>query len=477
MHIICTNGSPIVDTLDHLPFLPLFIDYRDITATTRQDELAIRQALLLRDRVRHIDLHLPPSILHTCLPLMDEPFSTLEYLSLSYANDGDESLVLPKTFLAPNLRYLSLFGIDIPERLRLLSSAVSLVTLVLTDIRESGYFLPRLLAARLQSLPQLENVSIGFSVPMPSPSAQMGLLNERGATVTLPNLTYLAFQGVSAYLECFVAQIGTPRLDRLDITLFNQASFELPNLSHFTNKIEALKFPTAKVRFGRDSVSVTTENQNTRQHDGRFSLNLMGRQLDWQINRAAQICSALTPVLFGVEELRFTFYEELMPMEWQNGEIDGTTWHRLLRVFAGVKNLHICAALSHELSRALQVDDIGSDPNLLPSLREIVSEFEGVGAEHLFRSFIHARRIMGSRVRYQPSTYKARARYACASSGSLPSPNPTTIVLTRNIAATDTAPPDDPNEVSFAKDEILDIVDATGMWWQAEKDDGTHGSM
>ena len=75
MHIICTNGSPIVDTPDHLPSLPLFIIYRDTTATiSKQDELALCHALLLWDRVRHIELHLPPSILHKILIVMDEPF-------------------------------------------------------------------------------------------------------------------------------------------------------------------------------------------------------------------------------------------------------------------------------------------------------------------------------------------------------------------------------------------------------------------
>ena len=38
------------------------------------------------------------------------------------------------------------------------------------------------------------------------------------------------------------------------------------------------------------------------------------------------------------------------------------TWHDLLRAFIQVKELHLCAALSKELSRALQVDDVGSDP-------------------------------------------------------------------------------------------------------------------
>jgi len=37
------------------------------------------------------------------------------------------------------------------------------------------------------------------------------------------------------------------------------------------------------------------------------------------------------------------------------------------------------------------------------------------------------------------------------------------------------ANPDDQNELSFAKGEILDIVDNKGKWWQAKKSDGSIG--
>ncbi|KAF7307456.1 Osmosensor protein [Mycena indigotica] len=39
----------------------------------------------------------------------------------------------------------------------------------------------------------------------------------------------------------------------------------------------------------------------------------------------------------------------------------------------------------------------------------------------------------------------------------------------------DTAAADDPNEVSFTKGEILDILDKQGKWWQAKKADGSVG--
>jgi len=118
--------------------------------------------------------------------------------------------------------------------------------------------------------------------------------------------------------------------------------------------------------------------------------------LDWQIDCAAQICSALMPALSGVRHLRLDFDGLMIPTEWDNGEIDGTTWHELLRSFMGVNRLHICVALSQELSRALQVDEVGLDLGLLPNLQEI-QFYETVN--RLFGSFIHARIVAGRPVR------------------------------------------------------------------------------
>jgi hypothetical protein len=122
-----------VNTLDHLPPLPLFVDYRstkriryyDATILTEQDESVIYHALQFHNRVRHIDLDLVPSILHKVLVLMDKHFPMLEHLSLSSSDANGIHLTLPKAFLAPNLRHLSLPSTILPKRLRLLTSTVT----------------------------------------------------------------------------------------------------------------------------------------------------------------------------------------------------------------------------------------------------------------------------------------------------------------------------------------------------------------
>ncbi|GAA6031680.1 hypothetical protein JCM8097_001930 [Rhodosporidiobolus ruineniae] len=54
-------------------------------------------------------------------------------------------------------------------------------------------------------------------------------------------------------------------------------------------------------------------------------------------------------------------------------------------------------------------------------------------------------------------------------------PEYTGAVLKARALYSYSASPDDPNEISFAKGEILDVLDNSGKWWQARKSDGTRG--
>lgn len=40
----------------------------------------------------------------------------------------------------------------------------------------------------------------------------------------------------------------------------------------------------------------------------------------------------------------------------------------------------------------------------------------------------------------------------------------------------DTGPAEEPNELSFKKGEVLQILDRAGKWWEARKEDGSEGS-
>ncbi|KAI9451455.1 hypothetical protein BJY52DRAFT_1352080, partial [Lactarius psammicola] len=408
MHILCTNGTPVVDTLAHLPPLPLVINYQDATATIgAKDELGMSRALQLRDRVRSVVLSIPPASLHKLLVLMDDSYPILEHLSLSStAKDADAGLILPMTFTAPNLCHLDLLGISLPKMLPLLSSTVALVTLTLTNVQSSGYFLPKHLVTRLRFLPQIEELSICFSIPIPRPSAESELSNAPGTPVTLPALKRLTFRGVGAYLESLVAQIRAPLLEQFAITIFNQVAFALPHLSRFADTTERLKLPIASVIFEYDAVSVVADQRDRHQRaDGSPSLSfrVTCREFDWQVDCAAQICNALTPALSGVEGLTLDFDGQRIPTEWEDGAVDGASWRQLLGPFVGVRELRICDALAWELSFALDSDDAGLDPMLLPDLQELAPQLEEDHPNNAFSSFIDARQIAGRPVRLSPS--------------------------------------------------------------------------
>ena len=63
MSLILENSSPLMDTLSHLPLLPLVIDYSDrIRTITRKDEDNIHLELHLQGRVRRVALQASGSI-------------------------------------------------------------------------------------------------------------------------------------------------------------------------------------------------------------------------------------------------------------------------------------------------------------------------------------------------------------------------------------------------------------------------------
>ncbi|KAI0251683.1 hypothetical protein BJV78DRAFT_1282337 [Lactifluus subvellereus] len=250
---------------------------------------------------------------------------------------------MPRQFLAPNLHRLNLLGVTLFTRPPSLASTVALVTLTLTNIRALAYYSPEPLVAQLQFVPLLEELSIGFSVPVTRSSTQMRV---SGAPTT---------------------RIALSSLRRwFNVALFNQLTFTLPLLSRFVDTTPGFRFPIADVTFHHNSISISARRHKQARGDRSFYLHVSCQPFDLQVTSAAQICRELSPMLSVVDELSLDFYEHGMPVD---------------------------PALASEISDALQPD--GAGRVILPELQELVLQLEGGCDDDAFSAFIDARQRAG----------------------------------------------------------------------------------
>ena len=374
MCLLFTNGSPSMDPPSHLPhLLPLVIVCSDRTKTmTRNGEDNIHLGIQQHGRVRQVLLRAPSSSLRVWLEPMNEHFPGLRDLSLFSTTTEEMSLVLPELLQAPDLRHLSLHGVGLPRGLSLLSSMISLSTLSLTHIRSSCYFPPGHLVTQLQGLPYLEELSIGFAIPIPQlplPSSEEKLLPSPTLPVALPTLKRFTFRGEDDYFDNPIARIDTPLLEQLSLTLLYDIAFTLVNLTEFIHRTKGIGCLVARVIHNEDGTSLHTSNYEA-QDIGKLSLNVDCKSLDWTIHSAAQVCSALEKVLSSVGELTLYLDVDGMPSDWEITR-DDKQWHELLLPFISVKKLRIGSSLKLELSRALESLTEGLVLKLLPKLKEL----------------------------------------------------------------------------------------------------------
>ena len=391
MYLLLTNDSPSMVVLNHLPPLPLVIDYSDITRTiSRKDGDNIYLGLHQHGRVQRVILRAPSSSLRMWLEPMNKLFPRLGYLSLASTNTEEMNLVLPESLQAPDLRQILLHGIGLPKGWPLLSSTTALSALSLTHIQEFCYFSPGHLVPHLQGLPHLEELSLGFAIPIPLPSSEGELLPAPLPPVTLPSLRRLTFKGVGVYLDNLVAQINTPLLERLDLTLLFELAFTLVNLTDFICRTEGFGCLDARIIFNKDCASIEAGFNEQRTTIAKFSLQVNCEPLDWQIDSSAQVCSALGRALSVVEELTLDLDVSGMASDWEKS-LDSTLWHELLLPFIGVKKLHIGPPLTLELSQSLESVAGGLVLELLPELEELEVQLKVGHSKNVFSLFVETR--------------------------------------------------------------------------------------
>jgi hypothetical protein len=251
--LICTYNTPIADMLAYSPPLPLIIDHLNKNRaidTGDEVEEGLLLALQHRDRVRRIHLLMPVPRLQKLITAMGDEFPILEYLYIASSTRHNIGLTLPETFRALHLCHLisgeSIFPLEPP----LLTTSVGLVTLSLAFILSIGDFdSARDLITQLSIIPQLEVLRIGFHFPV-AQDIEVRLSNTPIATrVTLPNLRWLSFSGLSTSLEGFLSWLITPRLENLSTFFSNQLIFSDLNLPQFLYTTERLRFGSTSLAF------------------------------------------------------------------------------------------------------------------------------------------------------------------------------------------------------------------------------------
>ena len=308
-------------------------------------------ALEHNDRICELDIFDAPSSQMKVLAAMQRPFPALTSLQLGY--ERQTAPVDPGSFLggsASRLRSLSLDYMPFPGLPKLLLSATHLVHLKLRRIPGSGYISPEALVSCLSVLTSLESLNIGFKSPLCRPDLGGRRPPPRTRTL-LPVLTELFFEGVSEYLEDFLARIDGPLLDKLDIAFFHQLKFDTPQITQFISR--APNFNTcneARVEFSNWGVYITFPQI----FYGGLILNVSCRPSDWQLSCLAQVCSSSFPraLLPAVERL-YILEAGLTQLDWQD-DIENDQWLELLHSFTAVTGLYISREFALRIAPSLQ---------------------------------------------------------------------------------------------------------------------------
>jgi hypothetical protein len=356
-------------------------------------------ALKHNDRIRQLelDLLLPSGQFETVSAAMQRPFPELTLLQLRRRRNFGTSAavnVVPDTFLggsAPILETLSLDFIPFPGLPRLLLSATHLVHLEISNIPDSGYFLPEALAASLSALTRLKYLVITFESRLwhPGRRIQHPSLQSRAL---LSALTELRLRGGGEYLEDLVARIDAPLLERMTITFFGPLIFNTQQLTRFISRTPNFdSFDEARLIIFYDEVSVALPLAS----DKRLFWRALCCHLDRQLLNLAQACSSSFPQasISAVERLY------IQGGKYGREHVENSLWLELLRPFTAVKDLYIswqcapCIALAlHELvgERVREV---------LPFLETICLEEMDASGPQAFREtigkFAAARQLAG----------------------------------------------------------------------------------
>ena len=381
LKLVCTNETPVRDTLDVWPALPLVIWGE---AENVDNIIALLEC---SDRINQIVLW--GSNWEDILEAMEVPFPGLTFLWLGAKMEP--VIPLSNSFLggsAPRLQYLNLYNIPFPGLPNLLSSATHLTYLDLDDIPHSGYMSPKAMVACLSLLTSLGELCLGFKSPQSRPDQESRRPPPLTRTV-LSILTHFTFKGAGEYFEDLVAHIDAPQLNSFKITFFNDIVFDTPQFTQFISRTLTLEaFDKASVALWNHYATIELSSKTS--DDGVLEVGISCRELDWQVSFLEQVCTSSLPPLSALEDLYIINHRSLRNL---GDDIESSSWLELLHPFTAVKNLYLSEANAPHIMPALQELVAGRVTEVLPTLQNVfIDELEPSGpVQEGLEKFVAAR--------------------------------------------------------------------------------------
>ncbi|KAH8982476.1 hypothetical protein EDB86DRAFT_3086141 [Lactarius hatsudake] len=368
LRLVYTYAKPVRESVDCWPALPIVIWY-PTERLVPEDEGNVVAALRYPDRIYEINLTVTRSLLAKSFVLLRAPFPALERLRLR-SQDTMRSLILPTAFLggaAPRLRDIHLDSTAFPMLPQVLLSAHELVSLRLDDIPNSGYISPEFFATGLSVTTRLEYLKISFLPPI----LQRNTASSTRAHAVLPALTDFQFRGDVDYLENLVTKIDAPALERFTVTLFEQSTFNIPQLSKFIGRTRTLRSPhQTSIELSEAEIVVTHDFRLSSRSpsSGNFKLQVLYEEEDLQMATLVHISRQLSASLASPERLDVTASSDLFV--WRDpGEADAVQWLEFLRLFPGVKKLEVSSTLASIIASAFE--QVTRTLDILPLLSEL----------------------------------------------------------------------------------------------------------
>lgn len=334
--------------------------------------------------------------------VMQEPFPVLKSLSITRLHENVLDIPIPRGFLggyAPCLQRLELGGVSFPALPTLLLSASDLVELILRDIPQTGYISPEVMVEHLAALPRFNTLHIAFRSLISHPA----LLLPPAKTRTLPALHDLLYEGVSDYLEDFMARIDTPELDSLVINYLRaDVNFEVPQLCKFINRSEGLnQIMSDQCRLVVNHEVIFSIFCVTSNPEPYISVRIRPKwnNVYYQFFQLVHVISSLSPILFDMDHLIIDsdalLTDPLEEVVECLGHIEQTEWLELFRPFSSVRSIFVSWQLVGHFSRALKDVDAVMVTEVLPALSLLCLQYSEYRPATFLDNFLTARQDSG----------------------------------------------------------------------------------